>query len=816
MAFKNLTAFGAGELTPELYERGNLDKFRTGLKTLRNATVTKMGGLRGRAGTLKLFNTLSNNAAKFVHIPSRNYLLVFTPTKLTVYTEFNPDTNTFTDDEEVDLTTYPAGDDPSKMHITYGNRYAFVFVDTLKAIRIDLDKVYTDSANAVSPLENHVNPIDNWTFSSTFSYVAGGVAPTGYDIDYAVTFVYGGVETFIASSNQTRKKPVNTGEHNIITAVVNKTTLPLGSLLPDEVRIYQRPRDGGAYLYVGNSSYPVETATTGTFQFKDFGVDPDPTNLPPEYTSIFSEDSKTVGSLGYDYPIKAKTGLVYQDRLIFSGSKFKNRVLGSRTGATAMTRDFPLQADSAVSFRTGSDGGLEVNRFFDGRGLMIFTSVGVYETPTNLLTPDSSYAVKRGPYVADANIEPLQLGGHVTIYDRRLKAVIGLVPAGNYDGYAYNEFSIFSNHLIKGKRIVSWALENGDTMILWMVLDDGKVLAFSYQDEQLVRSWSRHDFRNGLVEEVFVMSVDGKDVVCFCVNRDGERIVERLTERDADFLNYVGTDSTVIYRTNVMASAAIPSATVAPVTPGDWEGDLTITPDFGGFGGVAGDILRVYTNGPWEFVDLEITDNTAGVLTVTPSSEYPSTLANLTISQGIWKVFSGTLTGLDHLEGLKVSVRLDGFTHASPLNTEKDFTEYTVSGGEITLSPGVSGAVISVGLPIVTDIETLEIDTVEQAPTKLEGQIVNNLWLSYFESLFLYAAAEYPDDDTITGMENQEYQVETDDGILSTQPPLPISERLEMQIQGDWKVKGSVALRNVDPQPIALRAIIPDTEVVRK
>ena len=54
MAFKNLIAFGAGEITPELYERGNLDKFRTGLTRLRNCIVTKMGGLRGRAGTVRI------------------------------------------------------------------------------------------------------------------------------------------------------------------------------------------------------------------------------------------------------------------------------------------------------------------------------------------------------------------------------------------------------------------------------------------------------------------------------------------------------------------------------------------------------------------------------------------------------------------------------------------------------------------------------------------------------------------------------------------------------------------------------------------
>lgn len=411
-------------------------------------------------------------------------------------------------------------------------------------------------------------------------------------------------------------------------------------------------------------------------------------------------------------------------------------------------------------------------------------------------------------------MEPVQLGGFITIYDTRLKSVIGLTPSGQDLGYAFSEFSIYSAHLLKGTEIVSWALQDGETQVLWMVLGTGKVLSFSFQDEQMLRSWAWHDTKDGLVEEVFIIDKAGeRDVVCFQVNRGGTRTVEALTDRDASFKEYVGTDASVIYKENILISIASPTATVAPVTSGEWDGPLTITPAFTGFGESPGDVIRVYTS-EFEYIDMEVTDNTLGVLTVTPESEYPSSMATLTTEIGLWKTFN-TLTGLSHLNGKKVSVRVDGFTHASPLNTEKDYNEYTVSSGSITLADGLRGAFISVGLPIVQDIKTLEVDTVEQSPTKLEGQIVNKLWLSYYESLFLYAGSELPEDDTITGMENQEYQVEPDDGISNTIPPLPQSERLEMQMQGDWKVKGSVALRNVDPQPIGLRAIIPDIEVIR-
>lgn len=819
MAFKNLIAFGAGELTPELWERGNLDKFRTGLARLRNCTVTKMGGLQGRAGTLKFFTPKNGAAAKYVYIQAKNYLLEITNGNIRVRNNFNAEDYTFTSTVDISLALYPAGDDITKMNFTYGNKYLFLFADDKEALRIDLDLAYTSPSTAVSQMRDNVKPYNPWLINppTAVTWTSSGSFAGSYDIDYALTFVYEGIETFISNINQTLKKPITTGEYNNVAIVITKASLPAGAPLPTDVRIYQRPRNAGIYGLVGVASNPVETATLANYTFRDYGVTPVFTDNPPEYVSQFVADTKapTITPGEYFYNIKSKTGLVYQDRLIFSGSKLGNKVFGSRTGTTAMTRDFPLQDDSAVSFKLGSDGGLKIQRFFDGRGLLMFTTVGVYETPSELLTPETAYGIKRGPYVATDKVEPVQLGGFITIYEKRLKSIIGLTPSGQDQGYAFSELSIYSSHLLKGAEVVSWALQDGETQILWIVLDTGKVLSFSFQDEQMLRSWAWHDTKDGLVEEVFIIDKEGeRDVVCFQVNRGGVRTVEALTARDASFKEYIGTDASVRFSNNILIGIASPTATVAPVTPGEWDGPLTITPAFTGFGESPGDVVRVYTS-EFEYIDMEVTANTLGVLTVQPESEYPSSLATLdTETNPLWSTYT-TLTGLSHLNGKRVSVRVDGFTHASPLNTEKNYDEYTVSSGSIILADGIRGAFISVGLPIVQDIQTLEVDTIEQSPTKLEGKIVNKLRLSYFESLFLYAGSELPIDDTITGMDNQEYQVEPDDGISNTIPPLPQSERLEMQIQGDWKVKGSVALRNVDPQPIALRAIIPDIEVIR-
>lgn len=817
MALKNLNSFGAGEITPELYERGNLDKFRTGLATNRNCIVNKMGILQSRGGTRRFFQPNDNQKAKYMYVQSKDYLFEFTESNLRIMEDFDLKYMTHGTVLDVDLSAYSAMEDVSKIHFTFGTRYLFIFAEGHSPIQIDLELVYFNPVAAVTALYMRFKPSNPWNVATTYTFTGAtsGSSPT-YDIDYAVTYVLNGVETFVAATNATLKKPTTTGDYNDIEAAILKSGLAPGVSAPDEMRIYQRPRNGGRFGLIGIVK-GVETLTTITFDFRDYGGAPNPADNPPEIQQTFAEDCAFGGFGGIvNYLAAPKTGYIYQDRLMMSGTNLKNRAFGTRTGSTVMTRDYPLQDDSAVALKTGTDGGLRINRFFDGKGLMIFTTVGIYETPSNLLVPETSYAIKRAPYVAEESIEPLQLGPFVTIYDNRLRALLGLVPSDNGETYTYQEFSIYSSHLFKGRRVVSWALQDNDTSILWIVLDTGKVLSFSFQDDQMMRSWARHDFKGGVVEEVFVMDQESEsERVFFCVNRNGIRSVEILDDVESSFVDEINTDGTVLYKSNVMVDAVIIEATVAPVTPGDWAGNLTITPDSSGFGSTPGTVLRIYLE-EYDWIDLEVVSNTLGVLTVTPSREYPSSKAVIGIQEGIWKVFSGELTGLNHLEGMKVSVRIDGFTHASPLNTDKEYAEYTVAGGKITLGDGVYGAVISVGVPFVSDIQTLEVDTVNQSPTKTEAMIVNKLFLSYYQSRFIYAGSSYSKDDTVTGMNMQSFETEPDEGINYMQPPLPMDHVLEVAVDGDWRVKGSVALRNVDPQRVKIRSIMPDLEVIRR
>lgn len=833
MAFKNLIAFGAGELTPELWERGNLDKFRTGLKRLRNSYVTKMGGLQGRGGCHFLFNPDGGDRNHFVHIEHVNVLIEFGRGYYVVKKGFDYKTNTFTSSVKhsgIGPLNYV---DPMKIHYSIGEKDIYLFMGIfnrgLYKINYETETMSTfnyspfDIADPVSFLPTYFHDYD----------IVPVNTPNGYPVDYIITVIYDDdVETFAHDYYLlTGYLPAASGQQNqiILQFELNVTDV----LNVKEMRVYRRPSTGsdgaGSYGYIGSATFSskmlIPPNAYMTAIFIDTGIAADFTNQPPDYVTDFLNDSIDTGPDPVNGP-RPDTGLIYQDRVLFSGWHKKSKAFGTRTSEDLMTRDFPLQADSALSLPVGSEGGSIINRMLDGRGLVFFTSSGVFETPEGALTPDSAYVIKRSRNVHDKDIAPFMLSDVMFIYDLRQKAVITLRPSGSFSGYSQDEISIYSKHLLKDRKIVAWDVQQKDTNLVWMVLDNGTVLSLSYQDEQQVRSWAWHDTTAGKINDVFVMKLpDGEDVVCFQVEDSlGVNRVMRLTDKDVPFMDYIGSDMSKFYKTNMIPAGD----KVNFMLNTDWETNITVKCTDDIFAntdgnGAVGTVFRIFRPDGFP-IDLTVTafvdDDEVTVDASAPlDTKYPAALT----AAGITELFKtwNTFTGLGHLEGQKVSVRLDGFTHASPLNTDPDheYHEYTVTGGEITLDDGIRGAIVSIGLPYVQDVGTLEIDTVEQKPTKQESVMASKMLLSYFESRGYYAAAEYPDDDTVTGMDEQERQapLPADDGtgeVLAI-AQRPYTKREEVIFSGNWDANGSVALRNVDPQPTGLRAILLDIEVLR-
>lgn len=173
----------------------------------------------------------------------------------------------------------------------------------------------------------------------------------------------------------------------------------------------------------------------------------------------------------------------------------------------------------------------------------------------------------------------------------------------------------------------------------------------------------------------------------------------------------------------------------------------------------------------------------------------------------LWSTFT-SVSGLDHLNGKQVSVVADGAVISSPNNNEQNYDTITVSGGSITLPDSRRAAIIHVGLPYVSDVQTLAIDSIDGKKVLLENKLVNRVVLEVIRTRGLYLAESLPDDDTVTGMTYAERAWLEADPFNTT---IPLRDtQVDVFISGEWNYGGTVVVRQVDPLPFEILAIIPD------
>lgn len=156
-----------------------------------------------------------------------------------------------------------------------------------------------------------------------------------------------------------------------------------------------------------------------------------------------------------------------------------------------------------------------------------------------------------------------------------------------------------------------------------------------------------------------------------------------------------------------------------------------------------------------------------------------------------------TLSGLDHLEGEAVSVFADGFVVANPNNPS--YNTVTVTGGEITLSRTYE--LIHVGLPYNSDIETLDIDTVNGSIMDRK-KLVNKVSIYFQKSRGVFVGAEEP-----TGDDATEGLREIKSRINSSVNSFTGVE--DVRFESGWSAGGRFFVRQTDPIPMTILAITP-------
>lgn len=358
-----------------------------------------------------------------------------------------------------------------------------------------------------------------------------------------------------------------------------------------------------------------------------------------------------------------------------------------------------------------------------------------------------------------------------------------------------SELSILANHLFTGYSINSMCYQQYPDSLVWAVRDDGHFLSMTYLREQEVLAWTQHETLGEVesVDSIPGVNSDGKGYsqVWLSVNRAGtdgfieymENRMSSTSPRDQFFV-----DAGIIYNDpKVITAATKANPCVITVTShGYSDGDLVDIDDIEGM---------TELNGNRYEIDV-LTGNTFSLKDPRDGSNINSTGFTTYVSGGTSSKCATVITGLSHLEGYDVSVLADGDVVASPNN--EDYPILTVSSGQITIPEPASKVII--GLPYISDIETLNIETNLPDGT-LQGRktrvSVVTLRLNQSRGGFMG-----PDFDNLREI--------ADNFRTNYDTPLDLfTGDLKHTMTGGYTDGGTMCIRQVDPLPITVLALMP-------
>ena len=246
-------------------------------------------------------------------------------------------------------------------------------------------------------------------------------------------------------------------------------------------------------------------------------------------------------------------GTFHDDRLWLGGAAlYPQRIDGSKTGVytsfAPSATDGTVAADNAVAFVLNSD---DVNAIkwmhSDEKGLLVGTSRGEWQVrPSSLteaLTPTNISAKPTTRY-GSADVAPVRAGKAVLFVQRAARKVREMAYVFEFDGFRAPDMTLLAEHITRPS-IDEVAFQEQPQAIMWGVRGDGVLLGLTYERDQNVVAWHRHElggFSNAggtaipLVESVAVVPApDATRDELYCVvkryiNGGSKRYVEYMSK----------------------------------------------------------------------------------------------------------------------------------------------------------------------------------------------------------------------------------------------------------------------------------------------
>ncbi len=521
-------AFNAGELSPLMLGRQDVDKTASGLATCTDALLLAQGAWTRRGGSAflkatKFGGTRESRLIRFQFNAAQAYMLEFGHLYIRFFTQGGILTNA------AQTITGITAANPGVITIAghgYSNGDRLLIVDGGGVTQLNEREVIVanQTTNTFEITDIYGTNIDTTNFDA---YSTGGSVAEIFEIvttyeetdvkginfqqsadelylfhtDFAVTTLtrtaalswtlanvsfIDGPYLALNAGTTTLTLSGTSGSVTVTASAVTDINQGQGFLTTDVGRLIRWKDPAGNWTWLEITARASTTAITATI----FGPNASAGTATADWRlGVFSD---TTG-----HPT---TGVFYEDRLWLAGAETAGlRIDGSKTALyadfTPTAPDGTVADDNAISF-TLAGGQINIIKWLqiDEKGLLVGSIGGEWVVrPSSLgeaLTP-SNITAKQSSTYGSKDAQPVKVGNAVLYIQKSGRKLRELAYVFESDGFRSPDMTLLSEHVTRpGIDYLTYQQE--PQSIIWARRTDGVLLAFTYVRDQNVLAWSRN------------------------------------------------------------------------------------------------------------------------------------------------------------------------------------------------------------------------------------------------------------------------------------------------------------------------------------
>jgi hypothetical protein len=434
----SLSAFTAGELSPKLEGRIDLEKYRTGCSELTNFLILPQGGATRRPGT-EYLGQVKDSADITRLIPfqfktSDTYILEFGDSIMRVYRIGQQVLNS--------SAKAITGITQANPGVLTSNSHGFS----------NGDEIYVSISQGMTELSGRNYLVAN---SATNTFSLTDLHGTAINTTSMTAYSAGGTQT---------------------ATEIYEIASPYPSSVINEVNFVQ----SADTMYLVHPSYAIRTLTRTGHNAWAFAT--------PSLTSA----ANSMNASSDNYP---SVVTFFEQRLVFGATNNYPQTLWFSKNGDYTNFTVGTNADDALTYTIASNQVNAIRWLSATRVMVIGTSGGEYVLTTSSdgpVTPTTTLIRKYSNYGSAAHT-PIQVADVTLFLQRNKRKVREFRYVGEVDdsGYAAPDMTILSDHITEGG-IEEFAYQQEPSSIVWCRRNDGILCGLTYRREEQVVAWHKH------------------------------------------------------------------------------------------------------------------------------------------------------------------------------------------------------------------------------------------------------------------------------------------------------------------------------------